>query len=108
MSAIGPGDWVEFIGRPDGYVNPALEIVSVRGVLIPGAIYPVLEVGRRVRDGAGQIWDSIVVRGAPLRPDGRITAVPLAAFKPVSGGRPGMFAHLLKQPSSALGERETA
>lgn len=96
MSAIGPGDWVEFVGKPDGYVNPGPNAPSVRNVLIPGSVYLVLEVGRRVRDGAGQIWDSIAVRGAPVLPSGRIVAVPLDAFKPISGGSRGMFDHMLK------------
>lgn len=95
MTAIGKGDFVEFIGAPKGYVNPP-GAPGVGGLLTPGSVHRVTEVGRQCVDGAGQIWDSLRIPGLPLNAEGRMASVPVAAFKPISGGERGMFDHMLK------------
>lgn len=95
MTAIGKGDWVEFVGKPAGYVNPGPKAPTIAALLTPGSVHLVLEVGRQCVDGAGQIWDSLVIPGMPLNAQGRISSVPAAAFKPISGGRKGMFDDML-------------
>lgn len=99
MTAIGKGDFVEWIGLPADYVLAG-------GLLIwnppVGSIHIVDEVGRRCGDAAGRAWDSIRVRGMPLYSRrGRPFSAPLAGFRPISGGKPGMFNELLKAPTDA-------
>lgn len=82
MSAdpISPGDWVEFIGSPQGYTSPP----GVRHNYVVGSLYRVAETGRRCLDGAGVVWSSIRIVGMPTRSAaGRELSVPVAAFRPI-------------------------
>lgn len=96
MSAIGPGDWVEFVGKPDGYVNPT----TVLNTFEVGSVYCVSEVGRRCVDGAKQIWESIRLKGFPaVNRMGRPTSFPMVAFRPIYRPKPDAFTDLLKIPT---------
>jgi hypothetical protein len=76
--AIGPGDWVEYLGRPNGYVNPDAARFTAGCIYQVGCVYRVTEVGRRCADGAGNAWDSLRTVETPLP-----FSVPIACFRPV-------------------------
>lgn len=96
---IGPGDWVEFVGAPTGYVpvggGPSYKI---------GALYLVTEVGRRCRDGAGKVWPSLRVAGkATHDAEGFSRSVPTAAFRPIYRPKSSLI-ESLKQPAPSVPE----
>lgn len=94
MSDIGPGDFVEYVGKPEGYVNGS-GLEWKPGL---GSVHQVMSVGHRCLDGAGNIWESIRVPGLPPGRRGRQTSVPVAAFRPIYRPKPDAFADLLKTP----------
>lgn len=89
MTAIGKGDFVECIdARPCPVYGP----VS----LIVGAIYTVDWIETEAKNKDGFAIHLVGVRSGG--PKGGFAA---RRFKPISGGKPGMFNELLKAPTDA-------
>lgn len=92
---IGPGDWVEYIGKPEGYTSPKGSSPSSRYTI--GGLYCVRETGRLCADGAGRPWRSMRLAGDPYYwPDGTPMSVPVAAFRPVYRPRADLIERLMQ------------
>jgi hypothetical protein len=91
MSAIGKGDFVEALstwpcaGVTKGVIYRVCEIIQVNDEFDPCEL-------------CGDEGDGLRLDGVPMHPD---HALCHCGFKPISGGAPGMFSHLLKQPTDA-------
>lgn len=95
---IGVNDWVQFLGRPEGYVNP-----PGPSHYTIGGIYRVTAIGLRCVDGAGNEWPALRTANLPLvSPRGKRMAAPVAAFRKIEPPRPELLESLLRKADTPV------
>lgn len=97
MSAIGPGDWVEWLGYPNGHAGNT----HVASSLQRGCIYCVTEIGRFCQTADGTIWPSIRVSGVSTHDaDGIPVSYPVAGFRPIYRPKSELIEQLLRKSTT--------